>query len=469
MLQIGEFRNIPVQVGDMVYWDIENIFAEIKNGIRRARRMFGEHLASIGITSWGNDFGLLGADGNLLQRPICSYDKDHSELVRQVLSVVPKTRLYSTTASHTDGVNSLYQLLSIAQQQPDLMAAAKTFLTIPDILNYWLTGIIAADQTNASTTQMFNPGRGEWARELIQELGLSPDIFPEVKIAGSSLGPLKPDLAKELGLTHAVQVIMPGCHDTACTLAAIPHEGHNSAYLSSGSWSILGVVIRKPLVSQDAMDWDFTNECGVGGAINLLRVMRGHWALDQCRETWAKADGRMYSWENISDMALEGDPFKAVVDITNPCFCGTGNMPEILQDYCRRTGQAVPERRNDMIRIFIEGMALSFRQTVERLETLTGQRIFCLYVAGCGALDYALNMMTANALNRRVVAGPYAPTALGNLMMQMIVGGSISTLSEGKKIIKNMIISSTYDPSGQEGWDGAAKQLNMLRKTRGNS
>ena len=464
LMEIGSFENDPVREDGVLYWDIDRIFEEVKVGIQRALKMFGKNLLSVGVTSWGDDFGLFDRNGKLLQKPLCYFDQDNREWCQIVKETIPPIQLFSQSATHNTHLSSLYQLLAFKSRQPALFGSAQTFLTIPDIINYWLTGVQVADQTNASTTQLYKAKSDTWAVGLIEKLGLPVHIFPEIKPPGTCLGLLKDSLAKELSVSHSLQVVLPGCHDSAATLAAIPNPGGNFAYLSSGTWAILGSVIKKPLITKKAMDWGFTNECGVGGGVNLLRVMHGHWALEQCRDVWALEDGSHLSWEKIADMALDGTPFLAVVDMTDDCFSQVGDMPAILKEYCKKTKQTEPRSREDVVRILMEGLALCYRYTIEQLEELTDQRIYCLHVAGRGALNYALNQFTANALSRRVVAGPFDATAFGSLIMQMISMGEIATIDEGKTIVKNSIFDVVFDPKREEGWDKALTKLSKIKQ-----
>ena len=463
-MELGSFETLPVREEGVLYWDIEQIFEEVKVGICRALKMFGENLLSVGVTAWGDDFGLFDRAGSLLQKPMCYYEQDNREWVRLVKKTISPIQLFSQSAAHNNHLTSLYQLLALKNKQPKMFRSAQTFLTIPDIINYWLTGKQVADQTNASSTQLYKAKSDAWAEGLIEKLGLPVHIFPEIKPPGARLGLLQDSLAEELSISHPLQVVLPGCHDSASALAAIPNPGGNFAYLSSGTWAILGVVIKKPLVTKKAMEWGFTNECGVGNGVNLLRVMIGLWALEQCREVWAKEDGSHLSWETIADMALDGSPFLAVVDMTDDCFSQVGDMPVILNEYCKKTKQAKPQRREDVVRVLMEGLALCYRHTIEQLEELTDQRIYCLHVAGYGARNYALNQFTANALNRRVVAGPFDATAFGSLIMQMISMGEIASVDEGKAIVKNSIMDVVVDPQHEEGWDEAFAKLARIKR-----
>jgi rhamnulokinase len=466
LIDIGTFKNNPVSGPAGLCWDIEYIFSEVKKGISRAFKVFGENFVGIGVTAWGNDFGLLDEDGQLLQNPRCHYEQENDQLVETLSRLIPPEQLYEMTACHNSPISSLYQLLSIKKNQPEILSSAKKLLLIPDIINYRLSGIAASDQTIASTTQLYRPGEKIWATDLIHGLGFPSSIFPDIKPPGTVLGPLKKSLCEELGISHTPLIVLPGGHDSACALAAIPHPGGNFAYLSSGTWSILGTPAKKTITTSAARRGAFTNESGVDNTVNLLRVMRGHWALEQCQATWAKEDGKETSWETIADMALAGNPFRAVVDITDERFNVMGDMPGILRTYCKTTGQKSPETREDICRILMEGMVFTYQKTVEDLEVLTGQRIYSLQVAGSGARNYALNQFTANALNRRVTAGPFRAKAFGNLIMQMIAMGDVSTINEGKKLVKNSMVSIEYSPAGEDGWAAAyEKFLNLKKKT----
>ncbi len=461
-ISFGSFINTPYSNDSGTYWDVNHIFSEIKKGIARAVRIFGEDLVSIGITAWGNDFGLLDQDGELLQDPLSHYGQDNRDIHKELHQLIPEKTLFEITACNSTHLTTLCQLLALKTKNPDLIKKAKGFLCIPDIFNYWLTGIQTCDKTMASTTQLYHPNDNTWATQLIEAINIDPDIFPPIKPPGSILGTIQESLQDELGILHNLQVVIPGCHDSACATAAIPNPGGNFAYLCSGTWHILGINIKKAITTEQAMRGGFTNESGVDPSINLLRVTRGHWALEQCQHTWKKEDGEKTSWDDISEMALNGTPFFSVIDITAPCFQQIGNMPEILKTYCKKTEQPIPETREDIARIFMEGMALHRRKTVTDLEPLADQKIYSLLVAGSGARNHTVNIFTANALRRKVVAGPFEAESTGNLIMQMIAMGDVSTVSEGKKLIKNSTISVEYNPTNEHGWDEAYEKMLAL-------
>lgn len=461
---LGSFKIHPITENGKLFWDLEAIYKNIKEGVSRAVSIFKEDLVSMGISSWGTDFGLLGQDGKLLQNPLCYYEQRHPNLASALDVLISPFELYRRIGSRPALCSSLYQLLAIKKNDPELLASTDTLLSISDLINYRLTGIKAMDRTMAANTDLYKANDPAWQKELIETLGLPLNIFPEIKLPGTVLGSIQNSVKEELGISHSLKIVLPGCHDSACAIASIPNDGRNYALMYSGSWSSLGTVVRDPIVTFLAMDKKFENQCNTHGRTNLLRVTRTIWIVTQCQIAWAEDDGYELDFYTLSDMARQGTPFVAVIDILDPIFGVAENMPKRVQDYCRKTGQRIPQTREDILRVLIEGIALWYRKTIEELEELTGERIYCMSVAGGGSSVFTLNQFAANATGRRVMAGPVKAKAYGNLIMQMIAMGDISTIVEAKRFVKNSIMQICHDPDGTAGWDDAYRKLKQLRQ-----
>ena len=463
LTSLGVFPIEPIREDGRLCWDMGSIFKEIKAGITRATMACGSQLVSVGITSWGTDFGLLDGNGSLLQNPLCYYEQQQAEICSSFQAMVPGETLYKMIGVIPSSKSSLYQLIALKKDQPEVVDAAKMYLPIPSILNYWLTGISAADRTIACNDDMYLPNAPTWEENLIAAIGVSPDIFPPIKIPGTVLGPIQDSLKEELRLEGEVKVILPGSLDSACALSAIPNDGSNMAFAYAGTVASVGGVVRKPILTTKAMKKGFKNASSSSGGINFIRCARCIGLLDECRKVWGKEDGVMIPEEGISEMGFKGKPFSAVLNILDPVFAFAEDIPSVVLDCCRKTGQAEPETREDIVRLLMEGIALWYRQVITSLEELSGERIYCLHIAGGGAYTHQLNRLVANALNRRVLAGPQKAKAFGNLMMQMIAMGDVSTIVEGKDMVKKSFVEIIYDPVGEDGWDQALGKLKTLQ------
>jgi rhamnulokinase len=329
---------------------------------------------------------------------------------------------------------------------------------MPDLLNYWLTGQKVSERTIASTSQALDPHRPAWATGLLERLGIPTHYLPPIVEAGTVLGGLLPAVIEETG-AQGVQIVAPGSHDTASAVAAVPAESVDYAYLSSGTWSLMGVEIPQPIINETALAFNVTNEGGVCDTIRLLKNIAGLWIIQECRRTWA-AEGQSLSWDDIVQHAAAAQPFIAQIDVDAHDFLAPGDMPARIREYCRRTGQAVPEGIGQIVRVVYESLALKYHHVLEMMETLVGHRIGVLHIVGGGAQNKLLNQLTADAIGRPVVAGPFEATAVGNLLMQMLATGAVGSLAEGRALVRCSFSTETYDPKDADAWDKAdAKSL----------
>lgn len=446
---VHRFANGGVPTLDQFHWDILRLHGEILAGMRKAAHEQGD-LASVGIDTWGVDFGLLGRDGSLLGNPRHYRDPHTEGILEQAFAVVPRLEIYRRTGIQFMRFNSLYQLLALKRARAPQLDGAETFLMIADLLHYWLTGVKVVEYSNASTTQMLDPATRRWALDLVRSFDLPEKILGTIVAPGTVLGPLRAAVASQTGLPP-LPVIAPATHDTGSAVAAVPARGTSWAYISSGTWSLMGAEIREPLTHARALEYNFTNEGGVGGTIRLLKNIMGLWLVQECRRTWENA-GTAYTYEQLMHLAAEAAPFASVLNPDHESFVLPQRMPEAIADYCRRTGQSAPATPGATVRAALEALAYRYRWVLERLEELTGQRLDVIHVVGGGCQNTLLCQLTADACNRPVVAGPVEATAIGNVLVQMIGLGLIANLDEARAIVRESFETRTFTPQSPERW-----------------
>jgi len=459
------FPNVPVRVparsGATLHWDILRLWGDIQHGLAAAGQRAGGPLAGLGVDTWGVDFGLLDASGRLLGNPVHYRDGRTAGMLDAAFQRVPRAEIFAQTGLQFMAINTLYQLLALVQEQSPVLETAQTLLTIPDLLNYWLTGAAVNEFSNATTTQCFNPRTGDWARDLLRQLGIPAGWFGPIVQPGTVLGPLRPELADTLGL-GAVPVIAPATHDTGSAVAAVPLQDRNALYLSSGTWSLMGVEVTEPVIDARTLALNFTNEGGVAGTYRLLKNIMGLWLVQECRRTWA-AQGREYSYAELTHLAEQAEPFRSLVAVGDERFLAPGDMPARLQAFCRETGQPVPDTPGAVVRCALESLALEYRWVTERLAELTGQSLPVIHIIGGGSQNALLNQFTADATGRTVLAGPVEATALGNVLVQALAAGRISSIAEGRALIRRSFPLQTFTPRDPEPWEAAYLRCRPLR------
>ena len=458
--EVHRFPNVPVRVADGLHWDVLRIVHEVKEGLAKTARE-SEDLASVGVDSWGVDFALLDRDGALVSNPYHYRDPRTEGMREKATQRVPDEELYRTTGIQFLPINTLYQLLAF--EGSPLLEAADTLLMMPDLIGYWLTGEKACEYTVATTTQLYDLGAGDWARELMRKLHIPARIFPEIVPSGTQLGTLLPEVREETGLGE-VPVTATATHDTASAVVAVPAEGP-FAYISSGTWSLVGVEADRPVTTEGALRHNFTNEGGFGGTVRLLRNVMGLWLLQECRRIWAR-DGHDHSYEELVRLAEGAPPFGPLVDPDHPGFLAPGDMPARLRDFCAKTGQSLAEEPGAVVRCVFESLALKYRWVLERVEEVSGQSAEAVHVVGGGARNALLCRLTAGATRRPVVAGPVEATALGNVMVQAYARGYVGSLGEIREVVRSSIEVQTYAPeSGADEWDAAFERFSKLMDT----
>ena len=453
LAETHRFPNGPVRLPDGLHWDVLRLWSEIKTGIGISATKLNKSLASIGLDTWGVDFALLDAQGALLSNPFHYRDERTDGMLEEAFQRMPRAEIFANTGIQFMQLNTLYQLLAMSLQQSPLLEVAQRFVTIPDLLNYWLSDEITNEFTNATTTQCFDPRKRDWATPVLDAMNIPAHLFGPITQSGTALGPLLPSIAEETG-AGAVQIVVPACHDTGSAVVAIPAQNQDFAWISSGTWSIMGAEVREPFVSEKALEYNVTNEGGVFGTWRLSKNIMGLWLVQECKRTWAH-HGENLSYDKITRLASEAKPFIAVINPDDSQFFHPGDMPERLRNYCVNTNQAVPQTRGEIVRVALEGIALKYRWVLERLEELTGKRFDPIHIIGGGTKNRLLNQFTADATCRTVIAGPVEATAIGNVLMQAIGLQHLSSLAEAREAVRTSFAPEIYEPKQTTGWGEA--------------
>ncbi|MBC7235950.1 MAG: rhamnulokinase [Chloroflexi bacterium] len=458
---LHRFPNGPVRVFEHLYWDVLRLFGEIKNALGMYRLEYGPTLGGIGVDTWGVDLALLGRDDQLLGNPHHYRDPRTVGMLKEAFRLVPREEIFQYTGIQFMEINSLYQLLAMKRRGDPALEQAKALLMMPDLFNFWLTGIKACEFSDATTTQFYDPRARDWARPLLAKLGLPTHFLQEIVPPGTVLGTLHPSVAEETGL-DSVPVIAPACHDTGSAVAAVPARGRDFAYISSGTWSLMGVEIPEPVISAESLAFNFTNEGGVCGTFRLLKNIMGLWLVQECRRAWAH-EGDELSYDEITALAAKATPFGPLIEPDSVEFLRPGDMPRRIQDFCRRTGQRVPETKGEIARCALESLALKYRWALEKLEKMLGRRLEVIHVVGGGSQNRLLCQLTADATGRPVVGGPVEATAIGNILMQILAQGQIASLAEGRELVRRSFETIDYEPTSPKAWDEAYERFIELR------
>lgn len=454
--EILRFPNDPVQVGDHLYWDILRLYHDIKQGILKAKHL-GRIPASIAIDTWAVDYCLIGKTGELLGNPYHYRDHRTDGMMEEVFALIPREEIFSRTGIQFLPFNTIYQLYAQQQQNPAMLQEARHFLMMPDAFRYFLTGELYNEFSNATTTQLYNPAAGGWDTHLLERLGIPAHLFGTIAEPGTWAGRVRPALCDELGVP-AIPVVAVAEHDTGSAVAAVPAAETDFIYLSCGTWSLMGTEIPEALISEQALALNFTNEGGVNHSFRLLKNIMGLWLLQECRREWEK-EGKYFPYEELVLQAQAAPPFRSLIDPDHLSFLNPAHMPEAIQQYCKQTGQPVPEDAGQITRCILESLALKYRYVFERTESLTGKTYSRLHMVGGGCQNELLCQFTAHALGKPVWAGPVEASAIGNILVQLIALGEISGLPEAREIVRESFPLDIYQPENQPAWEEAYRSF----------
>lgn len=459
--ELTRFPNRIIETNGHFYWDIYALYQEIVDGLKVVANE-GIKIESIGIDTWGVDFVCIGKDGELLRQPYCYRDPHTEGAQEEFFKRIPRNRVYEMTGIQFMNFNTLFQLDTIRRSNFSVLPVTDKILFIPDALSYMLTGEMVTEYTIASTSQMINPETKRFEPELLKELQLSENHFGRFVYPGTKIGALSANVQKQTGM-GAVPVIAVAGHDTASAVAAVPADGKNFAYLSSGTWSLMGIETDKPLTGEESFKLNFTNEGGVEGTIRFLKNICGMWLLERCRKEWQATTD--YSYPELIDAALAAPAFRSLINPDAPCFANPASMIEAIRSYCKETNQAVPQTHGEITRCIFESLALRYRQVLGSLQSLATFPIEKLHVIGGGSKNNLLNTFTANAIGIPVVAGPSEATAIGNIMLQAKADGMVGSIGEMRKMISNSVSVSTFQPAEQSLWkEGYETYLSIYRE-----
>jgi sugar (pentulose or hexulose) kinase len=450
LAEIHRFSNTPVQQGGSLRWDFDKLLSEIKTGIAKAPKQADAEVCGIGIDTWGVDFALVDGDGRLIENPYHYRDSRTNGLMEKAFELIGKREIYENTGLQFMQFNSIYQFLAMRLADSAALAKAKNLIFMADLFSYFLCGRLYGEYSLASTSQMMDMRTGKWSKEIFEKLSLPIEIMPAVVEPGTVVGKLTAGIADELDCGR-IPVIAVASHDTASAVAAVPAGHDNWAYISSGTWSLIGVEVPEAIITDKSFEHSFTNEGGVEGTIRLLKNIMGLWLVQECRRQWQK-EGFEFSYAELTAMAEQAHPFVAYIDPDHDSFLAHGDMPKRISQYLSATGHGPIDDKAQMIRVILESLALKYRWALERLEEITARPIDCLHIVGGGIQNELLCQFTANAVGRKVVAGPIEATASGNILMQAKATGQIETLEEARQIVRNSFELKEYRPHNGRRW-----------------
>lgn len=444
--EVHRFANGGVRVKDSLHWDILGLWREIKNGMRAAAQS-GE-VAAMGVDTWGVDYALIDQNGDLLSNPYCYRDARTDGVMDRVCARLGRERIFEITGIQFMPINTLYQWAVERERNPGKVDLARRCLMMPDLLHYWMTGVMANEYTIATTSQAFDARARAWSRELIEGVGMPACLFSDVLTPGTRLGQLLPSVRDEAGISDAA-VVLVGSHDTASAVAAVPFApgGGARAYISSGTWSLVGVEVDQPVINAQALAANITNEGGVDNKIRLLKNVMGLWLIQRCRAEW-KAEGRDYSYDQITQMANEASGFPSIIDPNDDAFLHPADMRQAIVQKCQETRQPAPGTPGEFARVIYTSLAHAYRAVIEQIEGLIGRRIEAIHIVGGGSRSHLLNQLTASVCQRPVIAGPVEGTAIGNVLTQAMGTGEIGSLEELREIVRRSFDIVRFEPKG---------------------
>lgn len=460
--ELHRFSNDPVYVKDALYWDTLRLFYEIKQGLLKAKHSGNRNISSLGIDTWGVDFGLLDAEGQLIGNAYHYRDSRTDGIVEQAFKLVDKDEMFRITGIQFMQINTIFQLYSMVLKNSPSLKYAKTLLFTPDLFNYLLTGIKSTEYTIASTSQMLDANKKIWAKDMLKNLNIPTDILTDIVKPGTNIGTIQKSVADELDIDQT-PVISVASHDTGSAVVSVPAQEDDYIYLSSGTWSLMGIESSQPIINDNALKYNFTNEGGFNDKIRFLKNITGLWIIQECRRAWIKA-GENIGFGEMGELAAKATPFKCFIDTEHPTFATPGDMPQKIQDFCSKTGQYIPQSKGEIVRCVLESLAFRYKWVVNKLEEINHKQFPVLHIIGGGVQDKLLCQFTANATKKHVITGPIEATAIGNILVQLMTLGEVSNLSQAREIVRSSFPTKEYSPVDQDSWDEAYNEyLNIVK------
>lgn len=454
--QVHRFPNGAVSLGSTRRWDVLRLWSELQEGLAKAAAKFGTRIISIGVDTWGVDYVLLSRTGEMLGQPYHYRDPRTEGILAQAFGRVPKREIFAQTGLQFMEFNTLFQLLAFQKSDPELLALADRLLLMPDFFHWCLSGSRVVERTNATTTQCLHPMAGQWSFDMLRKFGLPLGMFPEIVEPGTRLGRLRENVAARTGLSR-IEVVAPATHDTGSAVAAVPTRKTgvpNWAYISSGTWSLLGVEVQQAVLTDRALELNVTNEGGIDGTYRLLKNIMGLWLVQECRRAFERR-GKNYDYAQLTVLAAETRPLRSLVNPDDRAFLKPDDMAAAIRDWCGRYGEPVPQTEGELVRCALESLAFKYRMVVEWLEELTGIRIETIHIVGGGCQNESLNQLTADACGRPVLAGPVEATVLGNLLVQARTAGELGTLADLREIVGASSSLTSFEPRDSARWNEA--------------
>ena len=459
--EVHRFSNDPVKLNGTVYWDVQRLFFEIKQGILKAKEAGG--FDSIGIDTWGVDFGLLRKDGTLVENPVHYRDARNDGMVEKATEYMSKERMYDITGIQFMDFNTIFQLLSLKENRPYILEEADKLLFMPDLLNYMLSGVKSTEFSIATTSQMVDLKTNNWSEEILDTFGINKNLLTDIAPTGAVIGQLSDEICEELGVAKA-DIVSVAAHDTQSAITATPCEFDDFAFISCGTWSLFGTEVKEPIINEASKKLNVTNEGGYDYTTAFLKNICGLWLIQESRRQWIR-EGKEYSYAELEKLALECEPFKCFIDPDAPEFAPMGNLPRRVKEYCEKTGQYVPQTVGEIIRCIYESLALKYRYTFDGIKECTGKDYDRIHVMGGGTKDKLLLQMTAQSCNVNVYGGPIEATALGNVAIQLMSTGAIKDIKEARKIIAKGENLKLYEPKDNADWEKAYEDFkNIINK-----
>ncbi|MCB9260525.1 MAG: rhamnulokinase [Ignavibacteriales bacterium] len=458
--EVHRFPNKNVNVHGSLYWDIINLYEELVTGIKNAIAKGHTNIESIAVDTWGVDFGLITKDNQVLGYPFAYRDSRTDGILEKAFKLIPKNELYNLTGIQFMQINSVFQLLCMVQSKNTLIKSADKLLFMPDLLNFLLTGEKKSEYTISSTSQLLNAKTKKWESKIFEKLKLPQRLMADIVMPGQKIGELHQSIVQSTGM-NKVDVIAVGSHDTASAVAAVPNLNKNCAYISSGTWSLIGIETDEPIINKKTFEYNFTNEGGVLGKIRFLRNVMGMWIIQRLKKEWEN-EGKEFTYVQLNSLAKKASPFKCVIDVDSPDFLNPENMLNAINEFCLRTNQKLPQTKGEYIRSVLESLALKYGMLIERINSLSKNKIEKINIVGGGSQNELLNQFTADATGLKVYAGPVEATAFGNILLQAIAKGKIKDLLSGREIVKNSVKIKEYSPKNKDKWESSIKIANKI-------